>query len=428
VESPDVDVKVGERMEVAGFVDTTSGIAALSEAVTRRLGTAELPTAKLVTAGELMLPGMAGRVEPVVKMDHSGCLVRVRGLLRQIERRSSEGIWSMLIESDGVLFRAQMPGPFITPKPTWREGSEVAVTGVCELEFSPREPGTNSPLVSGFKLWLRNPDDVAIVKGPPWWTPQRLGVALGGTGMVLALALVWSLLLHRKVEQQMGIISSKLRSETIHTERNRLAQDLHDTLEQQLVGVALQLDDAEELIRKDPDLANEVVSLARRMLSHTRMEARRSVWDLRSQVLESEGLVPALEALARGVASPSGPSVVVRTDGADRSFPLETEFQLLRVAQEALANALKHARAKRIVISLERAGESTRLTIADDGEGFSAVALNRTDGSHFGVLGMYERAERIGGVLTIARNPDGGCSVALTLPHEPSPPLQSRHA
>lgn len=426
VESSSAEVKVGDRLEVAGFVDTTSGIASLSEAVARRLGTAELPAPMLVTAEELLLPGMAGRVEPVVKVDHSGCVVQVRGLLRQIERRSREGIWSMLVESGGMLFRAQMPGLVVTYQPPWREGSEVVVTGVCELEFSPRKPGTNSPLVSGFNLWLRNPGDMAIVKGPPWWTPQLLGIALGGTGLVLALALVWSLLLHRKVDQQMGIISSKLRSETIHTERNRLAQDLHDTLEQQLVGVALQLDDAEEIIRKDPELATEVVTLARRMLRHTRMEARRSVWDLRSQVLESDGLVPALEALAESVASPSGPSVEVRTAGEPRSFPLETEFQLFRVAQEALANALKHARAKRIVIALQCNGETTRLTISDDGEGFSAVALNRSDGSHFGVLGMYERAERIGGKLTIARNSDGGCSVTLMLSHEPSPALQTR--
>jgi signal transduction histidine kinase len=202
-----------------------------------------------------------------------------------------------------------MPAPIVTYRPPWQVGSKLSIQGVCELEFTPRKPGTNSPLLSGFNLWMRSPADVTVVSGPPWWTPQRLAIALGGMGAVLILALGWNLLLHRKVDEQMAVISSKLRSETIHTERNRLASDLHDTLEQQLVGVALQLDDAEQIMRQDPETAREVVGLARRMLRHTRLEARRSVWDLRSKVLESDGLAAALKALAESVVSPSGPTV-----------------------------------------------------------------------------------------------------------------------
>ncbi len=426
VESASKDLRVGDHVEAAGFVEVANGIAALTEAVTRRVGTAEAPRAMAVSASELLLPEITGRVEAVVDVDHFGRLVEIRGGLRQIERRSREGHWTLFLTSGGEVFRANLPMPNVTWQPPWQVGSEVAIRGVCEPEFTPRKPGTNSPTISGFHLWLRNPGDVTITKAAPWWTPGRLWLALGGIGLVLAFALIWNLLLHRKVDEQMTVISSKLRSETIHYERNRLARDLHDTLEQQLVGVALQLDDAEQIIRHDPKAASEIVTLARRMLRHTRSEARRSVWDLRSEVLETEGLGPALEILAQGVASPSGPVVGVRIDPNYSSFPLDTEFQLFRVAQEALANALKHARAKRILIALESNGETTRLTISDDGEGFSAVALNRSDGSHFGVLGMYERAERIGGKLTIVRNSDGGCSVTLVLSHESSPASQTR--
>jgi two-component system, NarL family, sensor kinase len=90
---------------------------------------------------------------------------------------------------------------------------------------------------------------------------------------------------------------------------------------------------------------------------------------------------------------------------------------MFRIAQEALANALKHADAKQIVISLETEPGATRLTIADDGHGFSTDSLDRIGGSHFGVLGMHERADRIGGNLTITCNPGGGCRVSLALPH-----------
>jgi signal transduction histidine kinase len=428
VESAATDLAVGDRLEVAGFVENTRGIASLSEALTRKLGNSPPPPPLEVTAKELLLPEIADRVEPVVTSDHFGCLVRIEGLVRQIERRSGEGLWSLLIESDGEIFRAQLPAPIVTYRPPWQVGTKLSIQGVCDLEFTPRKPGTNSPLLSGFNLWLRNPADVTVLSGPPWWTQQRLGIALGGMGSVLILALGWNLLLHRKVDEQMAVISSKLRSETIHTERNRLARDLHDTLEQQLVGVALQLDDAEQIIRHDPGAASEIVTLARRMLRHTRAEARRSVWDLRSEVLETGGLGPALESLAQSVASPSGPVVDVRIDPNYRSFPLETEFQLFRIAQEALANALKHAGAKHVVISLDAGPGEVCLSITDDGKGFSPGALDRLSGSHFGLLGMQERAERIGSRLTIDGNTGAGSRICVTLPrsaNQATEPLSS---
>ena len=425
VESSSKDLQVGDRVEAAGFVEVANGIAALTEAVTRRVGTAEPPLATAVSASELLLPEIAGRVEAVVNVDHFDRLVEIRGGLRQIERSSREGHWTLYLTSGGEVFRAYLPMPNVTWQPPWQAGSEVAIRGVCEPEFMPRKPGTNSPTISGFHLWLRNPGDVTITKAAPWWTPGRLWLALGGIAVVLAFALIWNLLLHRKVDKQMTVISSKLRSETIHHERNRLARDLHDTLEQHLVGVALQLDDAEQIIRHDPKSASEIVTLARRMLRHTRSEARRSVWDLRSEVLETEGLGPALEILAQGVASSSGPVVDVRIDPNYHSFPLDTEFQLFRIAQEALANALKHAGASHVVIALEAGPDATCLSIADDGLGFSPGSLDRLSGSHFGLLGMQERAERIGSRLTSDADRNSGCCISVRLPRSGISNLES---
>ncbi len=420
VKSTATDLQVGDRVEAAGFVDITDGVASLTDAVTRKIGRVEPPRPVVFSAKELLLPEIAGRVEPVVNVDHFGCLVAIHGTLRQIERRSREGMWSLLVDSGGETFRAQLRMPIVTWQPPWQVGAELDLRGVCELEFSPRQPGKNSPVVSGFTLWLRDPADVTITKDASWWTPQRLGLALGGTGVVLALALGWNLLLRRKVDAQMAVISSKLRSETLHTERNRLARDLHDSLEQQLVGVSLQLDDAELMIEHDPQAAVGVVTLARRMLRHTRDEARRSVWDLRSELLESDGLGKALEGLAEGLASPSGPLVVVSLGASYHAFPLDTEFQMFRIAQEAVTNALKHAAATRITISLDDQPDATRLVVVDDGRGFSTGTPARSDGHHFGLLGMHERADRIGAELTFSRNPQGGTTVTLSLPHHSS--------
>jgi signal transduction histidine kinase len=96
------------------------------------------------------------------------------------------------------------------------------------------------------------------------------------------------------------------------------------------------------------------------------------------------------------------------------------EFQLLRVAQESLANAIKHSGAKRIVISLEITPEAIRLRISDDGLGFAPGALTHSESPHFGVLGMQERAAKIGAELSIVGTPGAGCVVTLSLPCRPA--------
>jgi signal transduction histidine kinase len=296
------------------------------------------------------------------------------------------------------------------------------------VEFKLSGVGVPGTIVDDFSLWLRTPQDVQVLKAAPWWTSTRLGWTLAGTIIVLVLVLGWVGLLRRQVAHQMKIISEKLRGEAVSTERNRMARDLHDTLEQQLAGVALQLDGAEETIREDPVAASEAVVLARRMLRHTRLEARRSVWDLRSQVLEKQGLPAALRALAESAAGQSGPETTVQVTGESRGLTAAVEFQLLRVAQEALANATKHAAAKRIVISLETTPEATRLRISDDGKGFAPGALTHTEETHFGVLGMQERAARIGAELSIVGTPGAGCVVTLNLPASPSSANHSQPA
>jgi signal transduction histidine kinase len=202
-----------------------------------------------------------------------------------------------------------------------------------------------------------------------------------------------------------------------------MARDLHDTLEQQLSGIALQLDGLNDAIKANPESASRSLSLARRMLRFTRLEARRSVWDLRSKTLEKEGLAAALRAMAQTATSAAGPVIEVKESGPERTLPTAVQFHLLRIGQEALANATKHSQARHIVIELERAAESTRLTVADDGQGFDAQAPDAAPGSHFGLLGMRERAAKMNGQLTITSQPGAGCTVSVTVPVENSQPV-----
>ncbi len=417
VESSSAAVQVGDRVEVAGFVETSRTFAAMRDAVARTVARGVPPRVEAVTLEQILQPEIADPRVPVSEMDFSGRLVRLQGVIDKIEEDEDDGSRRFLVSSGERIFSTFLAGIERADMPTWLVGSKVEVTGVCELEFTaPGSIGRKSADIAGLKLWLRSPQDIKVLAVPSWWTPRRLAFAAGGLGVVLSLALAWGVMLRRQVVRQMDVISGRLRYEAVSEERNRIARDLHDTLEQQLVGVALQLDGAEKVIHKANEPALESVRLAGRMLRHTRMEARRSVWDLRSQVLELEGLAAALRALGANSGSSDGTVVEVQATGENRKLPHGADFQILSIAQEALANALKHAQAKHIVISLESTSEVTRLSVRDDGCGFTPDMLERTDMSHFGVLGMQERAGKIGAELTITGTPGAGCLVILTLP------------
>ena len=428
VESSTAKVQVGDVVEVAGFVDISRSIASLTEAVARRVGNASVPEPETVTVRTLLRPEIARRSGAGKVKDYAGGVVRLRALITEIEWRKREHLLTLFLVSEGHRFRTFLPVSGSPSELRAAVGAEVEVTGVCDLEFKPTGVGVRGAIVNDFSLWLRTPQDVRVLRAAPWWTPVRLGLTLAATSTVLVLTLAWVWLLRRQVARQMAVISEKLRGEAVSAERNRVARDLHDTLEQQLTGVALQLEGAEETIREDPVAASKAVMLARRMLRHTRLEARRSVWDLRSQVLELQGLPAALQALAESASGPSGPEVTMQVTGERGVLPAGVEFQLLRVAQEALANAIKHARAKRVVISLETTPEATCLRISDDGKGFAPEALTHSEHTHFGVLGMQERAVRIGAELSIVGTPGAGCIVTLSRPCNPPPEAHLRSA
>ncbi len=320
--------------------------------------------------------------------------------------------------TDGTIFEAILPNGS-TPHPEFIPGDRLKLTGICELMTT--HPIPRAEWVDGFRIRLANQDAVTMLRRGPWWTPARLYTALG---MMTAAALLGSfgtLFFRRVVARQARVIGEKLGDEAVSEERDRMARDLHDTLEQQLAGVALQLDGLDKAAKTDPAQISSRLGLARRMLRHTRVEARRSVWDLRSKVLEVQGLGTALRSMAAGASSEEGPSVLLDIGELTRPLPPGSDFHLLRIAQEALANAVKHATASEVLISLHETPDSVVLTVRDDGCGFVTAPTDAPVTSHFGILGMHERVEKIGASLDIQSSPGHGCSVTVTLPTRPNP-------
>jgi signal transduction histidine kinase/ligand-binding sensor domain-containing protein len=194
-------------------------------------------------------------------------------------------------------------------------------------------------------------------------------------------------------------------------ERNRMAREIHDTLTQDFVGASLQLDIvAQQLKRGEVVAALEQVARTRRLVSEGLDEARRSIWELRDGG-SGEGLPARLTLLAGRAAMP----VAVQVGGAYRVLAQEVEREVLRIAQEALKNIERHARATEVSVNLHYSDEAVLITIEDNGVGFR-IENSASKAGHFGLLGMRERAVGIGGDLKVASEPGGGTKVTLRVP------------
>jgi two-component system NarL family sensor kinase len=204
-------------------------------------------------------------------------------------------------------------------------------------------------------------------------------------------------------------------------ERNRLAREIHDTLAQGLTAISLQLDAADahlEAVRgESARRARHHLARARELARANLDEARRSVLDLRAAPLEGLDLPTALKRLAQSVAQDHGIAVQCETEGIAGRYPARVEAGLYRIAQEAVANAVRHGRPRSILLRLEAIGPDLQLTIADNGQGFDAGAEQpASPRGGFGLTGMRERAALLGGVCTIESRPLDGTRVTVIVP------------
>lgn len=419
VVSDSTDVQPGWRVDVAGFIAISHHLAALKNGIVRKTGEEKLPPPESITARDLLKSASWQSPKTPSSSDLSGHNVTLHGRISRVDRSSQWVPVTVWVEADDIVFSVFLPpdqAPSEHQAANWQTGAEVKLTGTCELIF----PGRPDPLglyePDGFHVWLASPDDLIVTRAAPWWTPRRLTIALSATGLAALVAIGVVALLRRQVKQQVGIIARELETNAIATERERMARDLHDTLEQHLTGVAMQLEGlAKSPQSRTPDFSSRL-KLASRMIQHSREEARRSVWDLRSKVLENHGFAAALQSLAASAAIDGGPQVTTQIFGSRAHLPSAITYQLLRMAQEALANALKHAKAENISIKLDMSPHQYHLAIMDDGCGFDPDFVAPPALPHFGLIGIRERASRIGAQVTICSKPGSGCTVTLILP------------
>lgn len=438
---------MGDQVEAVGFLEYQGHLPLLRDAALRRSAEKNFP-----------VPPRAAPFVEIARGEHHGNFITLRGRVIDHSRRPDTlpsgrlagVVATWLVQGPETTFTVEYPengdDPALAAVPV---GSLVEVDGVCvsTLEVDP----TGGKLV-GLRLLLPSPEALRVLERPSWFTPARLLAGLGIVSAVLLVVIGWLLtvskknavlrrvvrelevaqdelqeahdtLEHKVVERSAQLQvemtarkTAELQFKAVLAERTRLARDLHDTLEQTLAGIALRLNTAARLFRRDPDASDTHLQLARNWLHQSQVNLRRSIWDLRSRELEQFDLAQALRTSAEQLVQGTGIELDFQTKGGPRSLPEVVEENVLRVGQEALTNVAKHAKASRVSIVLEFDPRVLRLRIEDDGAGFEPALASR-DG-HFGLTGMAERAKRIAGGLVINSAPGRGTTLTLEVPLE----------
>jgi signal transduction histidine kinase len=434
----------GEVVEAVGFPSFEYYLPVLQDATFRKAQELQVPVKPKPASIEELQNGL-----------HHAEYVSLIGKL--IERTVKQGSRAKIAGSDtttvlvlqgtNFTFAAEaddMPGRSVLG--TIPIGSVVEVNGICLTEID------SDGKLRSFRILMPSPEDFRIIKKPSWFTPQRLLVGFSAVCFVLIVIVSWTVMLSRKnlvlnflirerenaqrelqqahdqleervkertAELKFQITArkeSELQFKAVLAERTRLAQELHDTVEQTLTGLALQLDIASKLYAQNPTSALNHLELARKLMSRSQTEVRQSVWDLRRLVQEQFDLSSALLENARQITSSTSIHVDLKTKGQMRALPEIIEESFLRINHEALTNVIKHSGATFVSIQLEFEAQRVILKIRDNGRGFVPQNAAGPNEGHFGLLGISERVKRLGGQFNLVSIPDEGTTVQIEIP------------
>lgn len=354
-----------------------------------------------------MAEGPGDPVEPIagsepLSREHAFQLVTLSGKL--IEK----GRTLINLQVNEALVPVSMPAGISATLPP--EGSELNIRGV-KLVAADERGEVRSVLIA-----VRDRADISVLAVPSWWTPARYWMAILILAAGALLFLTWLLALNRRVKKQTALIAEQIESNATLEERNRIARELHDTLSQGFSGVGYQLASVSNHLTADPDKARKKLDAARQMVEHSLVEARESLIGLRVPAgAESLDFPNATLAAAKTRCEEAEVDFEAEREGwrEDSKLPPETAYACHRIVLEAVTNALRHSGAARVRVSLAEDAGRARITVADDGRGFSTA--DRAPEGHFGLQGMRERAQQLGAALAVQSAPGQGTSVELSL-------------
>jgi len=402
--NPAPQFQPGDRIQVVGFPETHRYSPVLTEAIVTRLGTGQAPKPSGLTPKGLTEGGQDSSLVTFDGMLRGQTMIGANLLLdMDWEDRTLQ---VLVPQSSGDSFKAE-------------PGSRLRVTGVCQID-PPSYPELG--LVPGpVRILTRGPEDLIVLESVPWLTGRRALMLVGIMFLIVLAGLVWIRELRRQVGERTRQLSTEIRlrerAESRHAleeERARIAKDLHDDLGANLTQIIFLSERVENAAASIPETTpwfNLIPATARRTIQ----SLDEIVWAINPQNDSLESLANYLSQFAQQHLSLANARCILDVPTVLPAVPLSTEVRhnLLLAAREALQNAVKHADASEVRLSLKFDESGLNIAIADNGVGFNPDAMQEHGN---GLKNMRQRMDALGGRMELSNQPGEGTTVNLWLP------------
>lgn len=429
-------LKLGDVVEASGFIESIGVVGELRRAHIRKVAS-EPPPAPIATdnaspatfnsnqANEKLSPSENLR-------QHDGLLVRTSGRLLRTQHSANPDRLQLILETGKSLTTAVLRHPTNNSETRALEdiriGSLVSVTGVATVEYNFPEPQEDFPSPAKLDLLLRSPTDVSLLELASWWTSARIAYALASIGILLLASLVWTLVLRHMVLQRCKRLEegirkhrdSELEFKAAQQERQRLASDLHDGIQQLIVGAAFRLEAAMAHLGEISATAQEQFTATRTALISAQTSLRNFLSGSSSIEENTSDFGALITHTFQSMAQWPRNAASVQTLG--ETFPLSRHVMgsLLLLIQEAVSNSFKHGNATQVEARLIYKDETLEIRIEDNGSGFNTETVPGKAHGHFGLESMRHRMRWLGGAVDIQSTHNKGTCVRIRLPRSRS--------
>lgn len=348
---------------------------------------------------------------------YDGHLVRTTACVRNVSNSgSTDG--HLLVSADGHDLTVQIGT--LPPPPI---GSTISVTGFCLMTSEQDPNGMDFERMNGIMIIPRSADDIEILSMPPWLTSERLLGAVAALMVIIGIILVWTAHLKRVIARRGRELAAEQiqRAEAAFKieERTRLAVEIHDSLSQTMSALSMQLGAIRRFADTDREKMFNRIALAAKALKSCRDELKNCLWDLRSDTLEEKDLNTAIRrTLSQHISETT--ELKLRFNIPREKLTDNTTHILLSVIRELVVNAIHHGDATTIRIAGTLEDGDLKFSVSDNGCGFDTANTPGITDGHFGLQGIRERVEGLGGTLSLESSPGKGtrATVLIKLPRQ----------
>jgi signal transduction histidine kinase len=393
VTAQSADIHLGDRVEALGFPAPKDTGPILEDAVLLDIARGK----PLQPAPVLITDLSSGSFNYNLVSTEGRLLRRVQEPFRQV----------LLLQDKSILLLAELDEPESSNAlQSLQEGSTIRISGISMLDISGtwNTGGPNASTVR-YKVLLHSPSDIQVIHTSSWFTTLHV-IYIAAILAVLVLVF-FALIVYGRMEGW--------RLQSVLEERERLAHEIHDTLAQSFAGIGFQLQAIQKSIPSDNSDLRQQVDLARTLVRHSHNEARRSIEPLTPESPEEIDLLSSLETSARAMVEGGSVEVKTLSTGAPRALSPQIAVTLLRIGQEAIANAVRHADPGSLEIAITYESHCVCLTVSDNGCGF----VKSGDLLGFGLRGMRKRSAAISAKLDIVSQLGKGTRIEIVVPLPP---------